>query len=82
MTIDVHIDRLIVEGLSDRDARRTAAAIEHHLGALILAQGRPTVTDAATTDHVDAGTVTTTHSGQPRQIGARIAQAVYREAGR
>jgi predicted HD phosphohydrolase len=81
MTVDVYIDRLVLEGLSARDGRRIAAALQHQLGQLIASQGLTVAADAAV-ERRDTGTVKTTDAGRPRQIGVHLAQAVFREASR
>ena len=81
MTLDVHIDRLILEGLDIREGRSIAATIERKLMDLVVTRGHPTGDNATAVRRLDAGTVRTTPSNQSCQIGAHIATAIYRGAG-
>lgn len=84
MTIHIHIDRLIFEGipLSQRQRRLLQASLEAELGRLVAGDrlGAERLSQAAA-PHIDAGEMGFTPNSSPVQMGQQIAQAVYRGMG-
>jgi hypothetical protein len=71
MRVEVHIDRLVLEGIPQGDGAAIAAALERRLDTLLSAA--PVAwTDA---DRVDGGQFAP--GTTPAQTGQRIAAAVY-----
>ncbi|MCP4329275.1 MAG: hypothetical protein GY791_12655 [Alphaproteobacteria bacterium] len=82
MTIDVSIERLVLDGLSRRDGKQIVTAIERQLQHLVATRGLPPTPDREiTARHIDAGTVAAAGTGEARHIGDRLAHAIYRGAG-
>jgi len=80
MNISIHIERLILDGLSlaQRDRSRLQAAIEEEL-ARLLANGSLAV-DLCTPGmlpRLTGGTLELTGDEEPRLLGKRIAEAIY-----
>ncbi|GAA4697076.1 hypothetical protein [Phytohabitans rumicis] len=71
MTVEVHIERLVLHGFPDGDGAAIAAALRDRLGEL-LAGVPPSWTNRS---HVDGGSVTTGPSA--RETGERVAAAVH-----
>ena len=85
MRIEVHIERLVLEGLpvSGRDRDRVHAAMAAELSRLIRGQGiaRALRTGGAAPS-VRADDVRVEHQASPRRLGTQIARAVYSGLGR
>ena len=84
MSIGIHIERLILDGLpiARRDRPRLQAAIEKEL-ARLLANGSLAV-DLQTPGmlpHLTGGTLELTGDEESRLLGKRIARAIYRGIG-
>jgi hypothetical protein len=71
MRVELHIDRLVLEGVADTDAATVAAAVRERLAAL-LGAGPVSWADRG---RVDAGAFTP--GGSAAETGARIAAAVH-----
>jgi hypothetical protein len=76
MSVEVHIERLVLHGFPDGDGAAIAEALGERLGALLT--GGPV--DWANRSHVDADPFTAGASA--RETGARIATAVHRGLSR
>lgn len=71
MTVELHIERLVLQGFRESDGPAVAAALRDHLGALLA--GAPVAW--ASRSHVDAGQfLPGTSAGE---TGARLATAVH-----
>ena len=84
MSIGIHIERLILDGLpiARRDRPRLQAAIEEEL-ARLLANGSLAV-DLQTPGmlpRLSGGTLELTGNEEPHLLGKRIARAIYRGIG-
>jgi len=76
--IEVHIEELILHGLSPVDRLRIGAATEHELSRLLAESGVPSgLARGADLDPVDAGSFTKGSLATPGWIGGEIARAVY-----
>ncbi|RCJ29424.1 hypothetical protein A6770_22090 [Nostoc minutum NIES-26] len=83
MNINLHIERLILDGVNISPSQRTLlqAAVEAELTRL-LAQGlAPGLLQGDTIPSVTTGNVQITTSSNPTVMGQQIAQAVYRGIG-
>lgn len=80
MSISVHIERLILDGLpiAQRDRARLQAAIEEEL-ARLLSKGALSVDLRApgTLPRLTGGAIELTGSEEPSLLGKHIAQAIY-----
>ncbi|MBE9180869.1 hypothetical protein IQ268_20120 [Oculatella sp. LEGE 06141] len=84
MNVTLHIDRLILDGVSIPHAQRPLlqAAIEAELGRLITTNGiAPNWLAGGAVPTVPAGNIQLTADHHPTEMGQQIAQAVYRGLG-
>lgn len=82
MTVRLHIDRLVLDGLDLPPGGHHAlrAAVEGELARLIAAGGlAPALKDSLAVPSIDAPSIDA--GGSPRQLGAAIAGAVYAGVG-
>jgi hypothetical protein len=80
MNINLHIERLILDGLPVRpgENRTLQIALEHELSRLVLASGLPpTFSTAGAVPHVGPGTVRFSERDNAKQLGTKIAQSVH-----
>lgn len=83
MKVDLHIDRLIVEGASPADGRLIGTALQQELGRLITEGGLPgswggaEALESADIPHLDAGSVRLGKQPRPRALGRQLALQVY-----
>ncbi len=84
MNVSIHIERLILDGLSLSHTQRplVQAAVEAELARLVAAQGiSPSLQAGGALPSVPVGSIQLTSDGNPRMLGQKIAQAVYGEIG-
>jgi hypothetical protein len=87
MRIEVHIERLVLDGVDGADRTAVAAALETRLTALLTERGLPPgLARAGARSHVDAGTLPAsgTEPGRRSQgtaLGTAVAQRVYGALG-
>jgi hypothetical protein len=80
MNVNVHIERLILDGLSipHRQRPHLQATVEVELARLLAADGlAPGLLAGGALPGIPAGAVQLTRDGDPTQLGQQIAQAVY-----
>jgi len=80
MNINLHIDRLILDGLPMPHSQRPLlqAAVEAELTRLLTADGlSPGLSAGGAISHLPAGSLQLTHDNSPAQLGRQIAQSVY-----
>lgn len=76
--IELHIDQLILEGFSPRDAFYIGRALERRLTYLIQQKGLPTgMNHPLTIPNIDAGQFHFNQKMKPNTIGQQIATSVY-----
>ena len=84
MNIQLHIERLVIEGLPLAQSQGVAvhAAVERELGSLFV-QGRlsPELASGGALPAVTGGTIQAGHPASPSGLGASIARAVYSGIG-
>jgi hypothetical protein len=83
MSVNLHIERLILDGLSASDAEGPiiGAAVERELARLLATGGlEASLRSGGTWTGVPVGAAQLTAS-KPAQLGQQIAQAVYRGIG-
>lgn len=80
--IELHIDELVLEGVTPGDGHRVAEALAHEL-ARLTAEGSPLAagTRSRTVDRLDAGTLPSGPPAAPGALGAQIALAVHQSLG-
>ncbi len=80
MNIDVHIERLILDGVPVAHSQRPLlqAAVEDELARLLVADGLgPELLSSGALPAVRPGGMQLTNDGNPIRLGQQIAQAVY-----
>ena len=80
MNINVHIERLVLDGVSISPSQRplVKAAVEAELGRLLADGGlAPDLVVGGAVPRVPGGTIELTSKSNPSQLGQQIAQAVY-----
>ncbi len=80
MNINVHIERLILDGLpiASQQGPLVQAAVEAELVRLLAADGlAANLLAGGALSHVQAGGIQLTGEGNPSQLGQQIARAVY-----
>jgi hypothetical protein len=80
MSVRLHIDRVVLDGVTVRaaDHARLAAAIEGELTRLIASGGlAPELANGLAVPNVRAPQMTLAPNAKPAQLGASIASAVY-----
>jgi hypothetical protein len=83
-TIQVHIDRLILDGIAVPHAQRPhlQAAVEAELTRLLTNGGIAShLTTGGTVPHLPGGAIDLSPHSNPTQLGHQIAHAVYRGIG-
>ena len=80
MNINLHIERLVLDGLplERRDGAALQAALETALADLLAARGLPqTLQSGGAVPWLSGGPQPTVSSGDPASAGTQIAHAVY-----
>lgn len=82
MTIHIHIDRLVLEGLpiGHHEGPLVQAAVEAELARLIAGGTRPP--SGGATARVTAPSISLVHHSTPDQIGQQIARSVHGGIGK
>lgn len=84
MNVRLHIDRLVLDGISvsAADRPRLQAAIEHELARLITANGiSPALASGGALPSIAVPQITLAPHAKPAQLGASIAGALYGGVG-
>ena len=80
--IEIHIDELVLEGVSPGDRQAVAEAAARELARLTAEWGLPPAeASRRAVDRVDAGTLQLGLSAQPGALGAEIARALHENLG-
>ena len=74
--LELHIDEVVAEGLSEREARGLASAIEHHLGLIVERRGLPLSVTSRHLDQVDLE-APRAHRQSGDAIAERVAHQVH-----
>ena len=85
MKIQLHIERLILDGLpiERRDASIVQAMVETELQRLLSTEGlAPTLLSGGAMHAAPGGSIQLTSETNPAQVGTQIAQAVYGGLGK
>lgn len=80
MNINIHIERLILDGLPISHSQRPLlqAALEAELARLLAADGlTPNLQMGGALPYVPGGSIHLASDGNPKTLGQQIAQAVY-----
>lgn len=78
MNTVIEIDTLVLEGMTDSEGRRAAAAFERQLQDLLNLHGLPPGKVADDLDGIDLGTLPVTMTA-PEARGAELARALFAE---
>jgi hypothetical protein len=84
MNINVHIERLILDGVTVASSQRQLlqAAVEAELGRLLTTKGlAPSLESGGAIPRVSGGSIQLAPENNPMQLGQQIAQAVYQGIG-
>jgi hypothetical protein len=84
MRNDLHIDRLVLDGIDLNHAQRPhlQAAVEAELGRLLAEGGLGALAAGGAVPSVKAGGFEMSGEGSPAQLGKKIAGAVYGGIGK
>lgn len=78
MNLELHIEALVLEGITPRDGDRIGVAVQAELTRLFAGRGvPPALVRGGTVSYMDGGLVEARPDTRPDVIGAQIAQAVY-----
>jgi hypothetical protein len=80
MNINIHIERLVLDGLPISHSQRplVQAAVEAELARLLAADGlAPNLQAGSVLPYVPGGSIQLASDGNPKRLGQQIAQAVY-----
>lgn len=80
MNINLHIERLVLDGLDLAPEQRPLlqAAVESELSRLLTERGlSPSLAQGMAVPRLSAQDIQTTSSNNPTQLGQQIAQSVY-----
>ena len=76
--IELHIEELVLHGVSRSDARRLGASMEAELGRMLTERGLPAgLRGGAEIGAIDAGRMNLGAPARPESTGAAVAKAVY-----
>jgi hypothetical protein len=76
--IEVHIDELVLEGVSAADRLSVGAAVQRELGRLLAERGLPEgFASAGEHETVDGGSFERSPGATPARLGDQVAGAVY-----
>jgi hypothetical protein len=77
-SVQLHIEELVLHGFESAMRYRIGESVEHELTRLFNEQGVPTsITYDSETAHLDGGRLQVDRDSTAREIGARVAQAIY-----
>jgi hypothetical protein len=84
VNVNLHIDRLVLEGIDLEPAQRPLlqAALEAELGRLIAEGGVGGLAAGGAVPAIKAGGIEMSGEGNPAQLGRQIAGAVYGGIGK
>ena len=79
--MSVHIERLVLEGVSPADRHAVAAAVERELARTLAERGLPPEMEGAAEhriDRADGGAFTVSTTDPAGRVGGRVAEGIYR----
>jgi hypothetical protein len=77
-SVEVSIDRLVLDGVAPGDRYRVADAVQRELARLLIDQGVPAKRSAAAHERqLDGGTIHIASGMRAAGVGERIAQAIH-----
>jgi hypothetical protein len=79
--IEVHIEKLVLDGVGDLDARAVGDAIRHELQRMVDTEGLPVQETRASATAVHAPKMPSTLASDPRSVGRRVARSVHTSLG-
>lgn len=85
MNINLHIDRLVLDGLpiDHRHGPLIKAAVEAELGRLLAADGLAnSLANGGATPSVPASGIQVSHDSNPARLGQQIGRAIYGGIGK
>lgn len=84
MNVNLHIERLVLDGitLSAREQAVLGMVVEAELTRLITAEGLPAGMSSSSVPSLRGGDISLNQPDNPAQLGQQIAQAVYGGNGR
>ena len=80
-SVEVSIDRLVLDGVAPGDRYRVADAVQSELARLLIEQVVPPANPAAHERQLDGGTIQIASGMRAAGVGGQIAQAIYRCLG-
>ncbi len=83
MRIEVHIEELVLHGFTAEDRYPIGEAVKRELIHLFTVQGVPSLlAEGGEIEHLDGGSLELTPRSGAREIGRRVAGAVFKGLGR
>ena len=77
--INLHIDRLVIDGVGDVNRKNLSAAIQTELSRLITTQGlHSSLHQSGAIEQINAKPISLTGQIRERSLGNKIAGSVYR----
>ncbi|MCP3166319.1 hypothetical protein [Myxococcus qinghaiensis] len=80
--ISLHIDELVLHGVSPAHREQVGEAVRQELSRLLATEGLPQGFSGGEVARLDAGAVHVTPHAAPQSLGAQVARAVYSGLGR
>ena len=81
-SVEVRIDRLVLDGVAPGDRYRVADAVQSELARLLIDQGVPADRNPAAHERqLDGGTIHIVSGMRAAGVGEQIAQAIHRSLG-
>ncbi len=79
MNVQLQIEEIILHGFTMIDRHRISVAVEQELTRLFVEQGvPPTLANGGALAKLDGGAFSVAANAKPQQIGAQVAQAIYK----
>ena len=78
-TINVHIDKIVFEGIGQLNRGQLALSLQHELHRLISSQGLAgSINQSLSMNHINAKPISIGKRVQENRLGHQIAQSLYR----
>jgi hypothetical protein len=80
--ISLHIEEIVLHGVSPADRERVGDALKIEIARLLTEQGLPpALLKGGEMERADGGAIAATDAGRPDVLGAHVARAVVRGLG-
>jgi hypothetical protein len=79
--VRLHLDELVLHGFNRGDRTRIGDAVQAELARLLGERVPPGLAEGRPREALDAGAFTVARGARPADVGAQVAQALYRALG-